>query len=262
MPFVKRNNLRYFQFSLYQSEPLTQAIFTRHGGVSPAPWKSLNIGGTVGDAQERVRQNKHRLLQAVGRSPDSLFEIWQVHEARVLLADGANPDVDQVPQADAVITDLPGVTLLMRFADCVPIYLYDPEHAAIGMAHAGWKGTLMRIAGRTVQHMVDEFGTDPAAIIAGLGPSIGPDHYVIGPDVVARVTDAFPEQEASLLITEGDEVKLDLWEANRLTLAESGVDQVEVAGICTACRVQDWYSHREENGRTGRFGALFALGKS
>lgn len=259
MPFVDRGPLRYFQFSIFDPQVLTQGIFTRHGGVSPPPWQSLNIGGTVGDEPSRVRENKYRLLDAMDCPPDSLFEVWQVHRAKVIVAGQSNPNPPQLPQADGVVTDNPDVTLLLRFADCVPIYLYDPDHHAIGLAHAGWKGTLKEIASHTVQAMVTHFGTRPGHIQAGLGPSIGPDHYEIGEDVINRVKQVFPKQQANFLKNEGDAVKLDLWDANRHSLVKSGVRSIEVSKICTACHNQDWYSHRAEKGKTGRFGALFSL---
>lgn len=258
MPFNQKGKLRYYQFSIFDPYPLTQGIFTRHGGVSPHPWKTLNIGGTVGDEPARVAENKSRLLSAAREQEDDLFEIWQVHQAKVLFADEPrSPEMD-IPKADAVITDNPRVTLLMRFADCVPLYLFDPINRAIGLAHAGWKGTVLHIARKTVQAMEQQFGSDPEEILAGIGPSIGPDHYRIQEDVIHKVIEAYPDDYHLFLSTEKGITTFDLWTANRNDLEQSGVEQVDIAEICTACEVEDWYSHREE-GKTGRFGALFSL---
>jgi len=169
-----------------------------------------------------------------------------------------SPDTD-IPKADAVITDNPRVTLLMRFADCVPLYLFDPHNRAIGLAHAGWKGTVLHIAHKTVQAMGEQFGSEPEDILTGIGPSIGPDHYQIQEDVSKKVIEAYPDDYHRFLSTDNGITTFDLWAANRIDLENAGVEEVEIAEICTACEVEDWYSHRAEDGKTGRFGALFSL---
>jgi YfiH family protein len=147
----------------------------------------------------------------------------------------------------------------MRFADCVPILLYDPLKRAVGIVHAGWEGTVKQIAAAAVRAMTANFGSRPADILAGIGPSIGPDHYEVGVDVIARVRSTFGEVAEGLLPQRGERHHFDLWAANQATLQQAGVGRVEVAGICTACHREDWYSHRAESGRTGRFGALIAI---
>jgi len=238
---------------------IVHGIFTRLGGISPTPWKSLNIGGTVGDAPSRVQENRRRLFAALGRSPESLYDVWQVHSARYVVAQGPHDGAPLV-RADILLTRQPSVTLLMRFADCVPILLFDPRKHAAGLAHAGWLGTVRKTAAAAVRAMRKEFGSSPDDLIACLGPSIGPDHYEIGTDVLEAFEGSFGPQAEDCVIRRGERVFLDLWRASRLLLEAEGVRQIEVAGICTACAVEDWYSHRAENGRTGRFGALIALG--
>jgi YfiH family protein len=147
----------------------------------------------------------------------------------------------------------------MRFADCVPILLHDPRRGVVGLAHAGWLGTVRCTAAAAVQAMTEHYGSRPADIQAAIGPSIGPDHYEVGPDVIARVEQSFGAQASELIRKHGQKKHFDLWQANRLQLEQAGVSQIEVAGICTACHLEDWYSHRAEKGRTGRFGALIAL---
>lgn len=258
MPFRQAGELRLFMLDSLSVPGVLHGAFTRRGGVSPAPWESLNLGGTVGDDRPRVLENKRRLLQSVGRSSASLFEVWQVHSAEVVHARQPRAD-DDLRQADAIITDNPAVTLLMRFADCVPIFLVDPHRQAIGLAHAGWLGTVRKTVLHTVQAMGREFGSKAADLLAGIGPSIGPHHYPIGPDVVAEVRQAFGGGAQELLIEENGSVHLDLWAANRRLLEGAGVGIIEVAQVCTACHPEDWYSHRGEQGRTGRFGGLLAL---
>ncbi len=258
MPFVERDGLRYFVFERF-SGSLIHAIFTRRGGVSPTPWASLNVGGSVGDDVERVRENRRRMLAAVGRSADSVFDAWQVHGIGVFRADAPRPANMPHPQADILLTDRPQVTLLMRFADCVPIFLFDQRRGAIALIHAGWKGTVAGAARVAVQAMREHYGSAPQDILAGIGPSIGPDHYEVGLEVVEQVHAAFGADAKRVLVAQNGRAYFDLWQANRLLLESAGVEQIEIAGLCTACDLENWYSHRAERGRTGRFGAVFAI---
>ncbi len=258
MPFQTSGAISYYQFDLFGDE-IVQAVFTRKGGSSPAPWSSLNVGSTVGDAAERVRENRRQALESLGRTPDSVFDAWQVHGTEVVVAQAPRPPESPHPQADIILTDTPGVTLMMRFADCVPILLHDPVRKVVGLAHAGWMGTVQRTAKAAVESMHDRFGTDPADIRAAIGPSIGPDHYQIGTDVGSQVSRAFGSASTKLLNYRDGSLFFDLWNANLQILLEAGVHQIENAAICTYCHNDDWFSHRAEKGRTGRFGAVIAL---
>jgi len=259
MPFDQIGDIRLYTFASLNRPGLKHAAFTRRGGVSPFPWASLNLGATVGDDRPRVLENKRRALEVAGRREESLHEVWQVHSADVVHAQ--TPRGPQaLRQADAMITSNPQVTLLMRFADCVPVFLYDPVRRAIGLVHAGWLGTARRAVVQAVRAMGDAFGSHPAELIAALGPSIGPDHYVVGQDVVQAMRQALGSMADELLTVSDGQVHLDLWLANRRLLEGEGIGSIEVAGLCTACHLDDWYSHRGEGGKTGRFGALMALG--
>jgi hypothetical protein len=213
----------------------------------------------VGDEATHVAENRRRAFEAFGRPLASLFDVWQVHGVEVARADEARPLHQAHQQADGMITDRPHITLLMRFADCVPILLYDPHRRVIGMAHAGWQGTVKRTAAHVVRAMQAEYGCRPADMLAGIGPSIGVHHYAVGPEVAAQVQAAFGPEAGDLLPAHDGGVQFDLWEANRLVLEQAGVKKVEIAGVCTACHTKDWYSHRAEKGRTGRFGAMLWL---
>jgi len=151
------------------------------------------------------------------------------------------------------------VTLFMRFADCVPILLHDPERSVVGVVHSGWPGTVKKILSTTISMMEESYGSLPENIRAAIGPSIAAHHYPVGQDVVDQVHEAFGEKASDLLPSQDDAVQFDLWRANRLLLEQAGVHQIENAGLCTACHLDDWYSHRGERGKTGRFGALIAL---
>ena len=258
MPFTNNNGIRYYTFDIFP-RTVTQAVFTRQGGVSPAPWNTLNVGGTVGDDAERVRENRIRSFKALGRTLDSLFDVWQVHSADAVFANAPRPSNVDLHKADIILTDKPEVTLYMRFADCVPILFHDPKKGVVGITHAGWLGTVRDASSATVKAMKERYGSKPENITAAIGPSIGVDHYEVGADVVSQVEQAFgPDAKRTIELRDG-KTYFDLWNANRIQLEKSGVEQIEISGLCTACHLDDWYSHRAERGRTGRFGALIAL---
>ena len=238
---------------------MVQGVLTRRGGTSLAPWASLNVGSTVGDDPRHVAENRQNSFTALGRQLELMFDVWQVHGTEVAFAEGPRPPQTAHQQADIIFTDRPEVTLFMRFADCVPIFLVDPVRRVVGLAHGGWQGTVKDVAGAAVRAMHERYGTRPEDILAGIGPSICPEHYAVGPEVAARVEQAFGEDAPELLRQGQQKVHFDLWRANTLALEKAGVRQVEVSGLCTACHVEDWYSHRAEKGQTGRFGALLAL---
>ena len=259
MPFHQPDSVRYYSFESLDETGISQAVFTRQGGVSAPPWESLNLGGTVGDQPAHVAENRQRAFLSLGRALSSLYDVWQVHSAVVVRADAPRPPEKPHIQADAIITDRPGVTLFMRFADCVPILLVDPVRRAVGIVHAGWLGTVRQVVGATVTAMQAEFGCQPADLLAGIGPSIAAHHYQVGADVVQQVKAVFGSEAKALLPEKDGCVKFDLWAANRLVLESNGVRNIEMAGICTACDLENWYSHRGEHGKTGRFGALIGI---
>jgi YfiH family protein len=258
MKFHSKDGLRYLTFDLFP-ETVIHAVFTRRGGVSPAPWESLNVGGGIGDDPERVRENRYRSFAALGRTRESIFDVWQVHSAEAVIADAPRPPDEPYRKADIILTDRPEVTLFMRFADCVPILLHDPRRGAIALAHAGWLGTVRGAARAAVQAMQARYGSHPGDILAAIGPSIGRDHYEVGPDVIQQVRTSFGKDAEALLFPERDTIHFDLWAANHLLLNRAGVGKIELAGLCTACHLEDWFSHRAERGRAGRFGVLMAL---
>jgi len=252
----KSGKLVFYQFPHFNDSGLIHGIFTRLGGVSVSPWNSLNLGGTVGDDPSAVKENLNRLVKAVNSKIDQLAQVRQIHSARVVRID---QPVDAVDKADAMITNKPGPLLLMRFADCVPILYYDPKNRSAGIAHAGWQGTIKGVASQVVLEMGRNFGTDPEDLVVGIGPSIGPDHYQIGSDVLGLVEETFQQNAHQVLIWDGDEVKLDLWKANRINLEKVGVNNIVVSGICTGCNLEHWFSHRAEHGSTGRFASVIGL---
>ena len=146
MPFHQSDEIRYYTFESLEDAGICHAAITRQGGVSPQPWSSLNVGGTVGDDAGRVRENRRRSFRALGSPFESLFDVWQVHGTEVVCAKRRARLSQPHLKADAILTDQPGVTLFMRFADCVPIFLYDPLKKVVGLVHAGWQGTVKKTA--------------------------------------------------------------------------------------------------------------------
>jgi YfiH family protein len=254
-----RDGLRFYTFPTLSAAGLNHAILTRRGGASRGPFESLNLGSTVGDDPQAVEENRRRAFAAFGRPPQSVSELHQVHSNRIVRAAPRRPG-EPFPRADGLVTDSPEFTLCMRFADCVPILLYDPIRRAAGIAHAGWKGTLAEVAASAVAAFRAQFGSRPADILAGIGPSIGPDHFAVGDDLADAIRTAFGRDADGWLTRHVDALHLDLWGANEFTLRRAGVEKVETAGICTACHTEAWYSHRAERGRTGRFGAVLWVG--
>lgn len=254
-----QNGLDYVQFDSFAGYPVHQGIFMRRGGVSPDPWSSLNLGGLSGDTRENIIDNRKRIFSCFDLPVESIFDVWQVHGNRVICTEKTRPLDQEHEKADAIFTDKAGITLFMRFADCVPLFFCDPTRNVIGIAHAGRVGTLNRIAADCVRAMCDNYGSNPDDILAGIGPSIGSDHYEIKEDAASDAEACFENLDGILHETPEGKLYLNLWEANRRILAEAGINHIELAGICTACHTEDWFSHRAELGKTGRFGALLAL---
>jgi YfiH family protein len=217
------------------------------------------MGGLVGDDPTRVEQNRLLAFDIVGRDPDSMYDVWQVHGNEVVLVDKPRPKMQSHLKADAIITNNPSVTLFMRFADCVPILLFDPVTNVIGIAHAGWQGTIKKIALRTVQLMSQTYGCHPTSIRAGIGPSICVEHYEVGPEIYEQVQNSFGDDRNLIMLEQNRKFYFDLWKSNHRLLQQAGLKYIEVAGICTYSNLDDWFSHRGEQGKTGRFGALIGL---
>lgn len=254
---VDHNGVIFYRFESLASEPgLDHALFTRHGGVSRPPFATLNVGHTVGDDLAAVNENHQRALGALGWRREDVATCYQVHGARVGVA-GPDDQGKVRPETDALVTTTPGVVLMLRFADCAPVLFCDRRRRVIGLTHAGWRGLAVGTVPATVSTLVEVFGCNPPDLWVGIGPSIGPCCYEVGPEVVEQVIAAVNGREP--FRWKGDRAHLDLWAAVQSQLEEAGVGQVEVAQICTACRTDEWFSHRAEQGKTGRFGVVLGL---
>lgn len=259
VPITSLHDIPVFQFSsLTGRAGLVHAISTRRGGVSPPPWDSLNLSHTRGDDAARVNENHHRLCAALDVPAAALTNAYQVHGAQVMLIGPAQRGQRQM-NTDALITAAPDTPLLLRFADCTPVVMYDPVHHALGLAHAGWRGTVAGVTAATVHAMQTSFGSRPAELLAAIGPAIGPCCYEVGDEVVEAVRQAFSNPEALLPAGRNTRRHFNLWAANVQQLQDAGVRQIETAELCTACHHDWFFSHRAAAGRCGHFGALVML---
>lgn len=248
-----QEDVQFYRFAGLAEQPgVEHAIFTRLGGVSAPPFAELNLGHTVGDEPAAVEENHHRVYGTLGVEPSEVVTAWLVHGRTVQPVSGRHAG-QAVPRTDGLITRTPGLVLFQRFADCLPVLFFDPVNVVVGIAHAGWRGTVAGVAPATVRAMQTTFGSRPADLWVGVGPGIGPCCYEVGGDVIQAADTAFEESQALLPRVNGA-VHFDIPAANVRQLRELGVENIEMAGMCTSCQVDEFFSHRAERGKTGRFG--------
>jgi polyphenol oxidase len=249
----------YYTFESLDAFPeVVHGVTTRHGGVSAGPWASLNLTKGTGDDPAAVEENLRRTSEAFGFKREDLVSPGQKHTANTQRV-GAKDRGQIFACTDTLVTAEAGVPLLLRFADCTPVLLYDPRRGAIAVVHSGWRGTMQAAAAVAVGSLAAEFGSEPADIVAAIGPSIGPCCYEVGDEVVAATRAAFDDAEPLLPRGENGRRHFDLWGANERWLRGAGVRQVETARLCTACHRDEFFSYRAQQGTTGHFGAVMAL---
>lgn len=256
----EKNGLKYVQFDRLNALGLAHGFFSRHGGVSPKPFDSLNMATTVGDTAENVLENLRRMFAIFDLHLATRYDGWQVHSGTVTCVSKPRAPYARALRTDALVTDSPDVTLVMRFGDCVPVMVVDPVKRVIAAYHAGWPGTVKKIGKNVIRTMTAIYGSDPEDLVAAIGPSIGPCHFEVQEDVASQLRTAYAD-EADLIERRDSEGRIffDLWEANRITLEKCGVGTVDIAKVCTVCHRDDWFSHRGDAGKTGRFGILLSL---
>jgi YfiH family protein len=251
--------LVFYQFDGLAPYPdLYHGTFTRLGGVSQAPFESLNLARSVGDDAQIVQENNRRMLRVFDTTPDRATTVWLVHGKAVAVMTHADAGTYR-PGFDALITRERGLALTMRFADCVPIIFFDPVQRAIGLAHAGWRGVGENVVAATIAALRDNFGSQPRDLWAGIGPCIGVDRYRVGQEVIDRVAPACPPHAPIVQRRSDGSLHLDLNGAVASQLRACGVEHIEDSAICTASNTAEWFSHRAENGKTGRFGVVIGL---
>jgi len=256
MKTTRQAKISYLQPEWAVDQPLVTGFTTRHGGVSRAPFNSLNLGTNTNDQAAHVEANRVAVARAFDLPPQLLLTVKQVHGSNILAITEPNFDLAhfQTVESDAIVTNQSGILVGVLVADCYPVILYDPTTAAAGVVHIGWKGAAAGLIGQTVQAMQDLFGSRPEQMKAAIGPGIGAHKY----EVDRPVRDAF-RQGSDQWSRISQETRLGHW---LLDLRLSCLLQLEQAGIprkvvdevteCTCCHKEKFFSHRRDQGQTGR----------
>lgn len=259
----------YFYFpALEAAGGVVHGFSTRLGGVSRGDFASLNFSRTRGDDPAAVDENYRRMAAALGVDVKSMVLSHQTHTVNVRLVTEADAGKGVVRErdyenVDGLITDVPGITLVTFYADCVPLYFYDPVKRAVGLSHSGWRGTVRRMGQVTMAAMAEAFGSRPEDTIACIGPSICRGCYEVGPEVAEEFEEAFDRSrwEDILDRKENGKYQLDLWRANAIILEEAGIpkNHIHVTDVCTCCNPEYLYSHRRMGERRGNLCAFLGL---
>lgn len=264
----EKNGLIYYTVPSFEDTGIvTHAFSGRKGGVSTGSFDSLNMSILTADHLDSVLENRKRLCGVIGINPESLIGAKQIHRDNIYLVKKADqgagakiPDT-AIADTDAMMTNEHGLPLILLFADCVPVFFMDPVKKVVALAHAGWKGTVVKIAAKTVEAMQKSFGSNPADILAAIGPSIGPCHYQVDKPVIDEFKKAFPDYWQELLTSFDNEgyAQLNLWQANVKQLCEVGIknENITVANLCTYCCDDLFFSHRR--GMAGRQAAIIMM---
>ncbi len=278
-PFVRRvadNGAEVLDIAAWKRFDYLSAGFTgRSGGVSKGYHAELNCALHVGDDPADVAENRSRVAEAAGFR----FEDWtsgeQVHLAEIAVvtaADRGRGRLDResaFPDTDGLLTNVPGILLTSFYADCVPLYFFDPVQQVVGLAHAGWKGTVAEIGRRMVEKMNEQYGSQPEDIRAAIGPCIGESRYEVDATVLDRVREVLsrdlPARSRELsdfsVDSGGGKALLNLKELNRHIMIRSGIrpESIACTSWCTSSRTDLFFSHRQENGQTGRMASWIGL---
>lgn len=254
----QKNNIWYGSFQSLNSAGFINACSCRLHGRSDIVDGTLNLALHVGDDEAKVLTNRSAFAAAVGVQADNFTTCEQVHGSKIvrvtkeMAGSGALDVNDTITAADALITDLPDVPLLLFYADCVPVLLADKVTGAIGLAHAGWRGTVAEIAAKTVDAMVEQLGAQPENMMAAIGPSIGACCYEVDDFVFSKAL----EYKEFFTSNSNGRYQMDLWGINKKQLLDKGLppQHIAVAGVCTAHNAELFCSYRAEQGKTGRMG--------
>ena len=265
MRWNEKNGTPFLTFPSFDDLPFVRHAFsTRLGGVSEGVFSSMNLGFRRGDREENVWENYRRICAAAGFDPQKLTASSQDHHTVIRRVTMEQAGIGftrprDLESVDGLCTDTPGLTLVTYYADCVPLFFADKRTHAVGAAHSGWRGTVARIGAEMVRRMGEEFSSDPADLIVGIGPSIGPECYEVDQPVADQflaMQDLDPERFVRP-IGKGKYL-LDLWECNRRVLASAGIpeENISCAQLCTKCHPDLLYSHRVMGAQRGNLAAM------
>lgn len=256
MHMKRSGQIHYIEVDFQKPSCSLQGFTTRHEGVSRTPYNSLNLGTNTQDQQHSIEGNRSLLTRAFGITCDELVTVRQVHGNDILVIDEANSDYSHFLniEADAVITNQPGVMIGVCVADCVPVLLLDPENKVIAAVHAGWQGTASRLVAKTVAGMKSLFGSNPKSIKAAIGPHISSCCYEVDEQVKQAFTQNGLTWDTFTSQTGEGKWRLNLAAANKEMLFSSGVPvaSIQVSELCVSCHRELFFSYRRDNGETGR----------
>ena len=268
MKINEKCGVTYLTFPSFEKyDYVNHAFSTRLGGMSQNEYASMNLNFGRGDKDENVIENFHRFCTAAGFDYSTLVASSQDHHTVIRRVDSQNYGTGiwkpkDMKSVDGLITNENNVTLVTYYADCVPLFFLDTQKHAIGLAHAGWRGTVAKIGAKMVTTMESEFGSRPCDLIAGIGPSIGPCCFEVDApvyDEFAKLTELHPQE---FIENKGNgKYMIDLWEANRRVICGAGVptENITVARLCTQCNADWLYSHRASEGKRGGLAAMMCL---
>jgi YfiH family protein len=257
----RNKTVPFFQFKILSRDGKVEHFVSTR--IGPSPQRSFNLSLQKGLNKKRGNENRQALSNSLTVPWTHITTVKQVHGNQIKVMSqshgkqaGHRSELDEHEEADALVTDRQGLCIMILTADCVPILLYDPTQKVVGAVHAGWKGTLLNIAGKAVEVFADHFHSKPEDIMAGIGPSIGPCCFEVGPEVCQQ----FSKSHGSAHIipgTNGGKEKIDLWGANATQLMDAGVleSHIEHANLCTCHHTDTFFSYRCGADKTGRFGS-------
>ena len=255
--------------ALEETGLVVNGFSTRMGGASQGKFATMNFSYSRGDDPAHVLENYTRMAHALGVERDKMVVSWQTHTTNVRLVTEEDAGKGVILErdyrdVDGLICDIPGITLVTFYADCVPLYFFDRRKRAIGLSHSGWRGTVARMGQVTLEAMRDSFGTRPEDVIACVGPSICGKCYEVGEEVAEAFRKGFSQADWTRFLTadgKPGKYQLDLWKANAVILKEAGVpgENITVTNICTRCNHPYLFSHRVCGEDRGNLAAFLGL---
>lgn len=264
---VNKEGLVYLTIPSFEKTGMVKHCFTtRLGGVSRGDYDSLNTSYLKEDPFENVRKNLERVCGAIDIDYRRLVFSDQTHEdnIRVVTEKDTGKGIsvpNDIMNTDGLMTNIPGIPLITFYADCVPLFFLDTKNRAVAVIHSGWKGTVLKIGAKTVKLMGEVYGTKPEDCLAGIGPSIGPECFEVGPEVAEIFKDSFEDWPQIIEPHHEGKSRINLWETNRLILREAGIpeENITVSGLCTVCNEEMFFSYRRDKGRNGSLSAIIEL---
>ncbi len=269
MDYKTAEKVPYLSFPLLEKTGLVnQGFSTKLGGVSQGKFATMNFTFTRGDNPDHVLENYRRMGKALEVDVERMVLSYQTHTTNVRLVTEEDAGKGIVKErdykdVDGLITNVPGITLVTFYADCVPLYFLDPVHLAVGLSHSGWRGTVRQMGKITLDKMREAFGTRAEDVLACIGPSICRECYEVGSEVALEFMEGYDRINWNSILTEKGNGKylLDLWRANEIVLLDAGVRQenIQVTDICTHCNSDYLFSHRRTGNERGNLAAFLGI---